>query len=329
MRAALWTADGTLEIADRPQPEPRAGWVRVRVASVGICGTDLHFFDGSFPSPKGLLPGHEVGGTIDAVGQGVTLTIGTPVAVEPLAGCGTCAHCLIGNDNRCSARTLFGVTARGGMAEFMTIPANRVYALGDGLDPADGALAEPVAVCVRGVRLAGVGAGDRVAVLGAGTIGLVSCLAAVAAGAAEVFVSARHPFQKALAASFGARELDSSEVGTFDVVIETVGGLADTLGQATRLTKPGGVIALLGVFSTPVPFDAYDVCIRELRVVGSNCYGHGGTRRDFEVAVELLAAHRDALRTLVTHRFPLESVNDAFACASDKSTGSIKVQVTP
>jgi threonine dehydrogenase-like Zn-dependent dehydrogenase len=71
------------------------------------------------------------------------------------------------------------------------------------------------------------------------------------------------------------------------------------------------------------------VCIRELRVVGSNCYGHGGTRRDFEVAVELLAAHRDALRTLVTHRFQLESVNDAFACASDKSTGSIKVQITP
>ncbi len=329
MRVALWTADGTLEIAERPQPEPRAGWVRVRVASVGICGTDLHFFDGSFPSPKGLLPGHEVGGTIDAVGEGVTLVIGTPVAVEPLAGCGACAHCLGGNDNRCVNRTLFGVTARGGMAEFMTIPANRVYGLADGLDPADGALVEPVAVCVRGVRLAGIGDGDRVAVLGAGTIGLVSCLAALAAGASEVCVSARHPFQKALAASFGARELDPDEVGSFDVVIETVGGTATTLEQATRLTKPGGVVALLGVFAAPVPLDAYDVCIRELRVVGSNCYGNAGSRRDFEIAVELLASHRDAVRTLVTHRFPLESVNDAFVCASDKSTGSIKVQITP
>src|SRR5438046_9462545 len=87
MKAAVWRGDGTLEVVDRPVPEPRPGWVRVRVAAVGICGTDLHFFRGSFPSPAGLLPGHEIGGTLDAVGAGVDLIAGAAVAVQPLGRC--------------------------------------------------------------------------------------------------------------------------------------------------------------------------------------------------------------------------------------------------
>ena len=328
MRAAIWSSEGTLSVEERPVPEPKPGWVRVRVAAVGICGTDLHFFSGGFPSPKGLLPGHEVGGTIDAIGDGVTgVEVGTAVAVEPLSGCGVCVQCATGDDNRCAKRTLYGVTGRGGMADYMTIPANRVYPLGAGLDPHDGALAEPLAVCVRGVRLGGIQPGDRVAILGAGTIGLVSVLAARAAGASEVHVSARHESQRRLAASFGAMELDPSKLGTFDAVIETVGGSADTLSDAVHLARPGGVVVALGVFEKPVQFDAFDLCTREIRVAGSNCYGHAGARRDFDIALGLLREHRDALRTLVTHTFALESVNDAFATAADKSTGSIKVRI--
>ena len=322
MRAAIWSSDGTLTVEERSIPEPRPGWVRVRVAGVGICGTDLHFFRGGFPSPKGLLPGHEVGGTIDAVGEGVTgVEIGTAVAVEPLTGCGQCVECATGDDNRCSRRTLFGVTGRGGMAEFMTVPANRVYPLGEGLEAIDGALAEPVAVCVRGVRLGGIGPGQRVAILGAGTIGLISILAARAAGAADVRISARHPAQRALAASFGASllgshgegsgEAGSTEAGSFDAVIETVGGTADTLSHAVHLARPGGVVVVLGVFERPVEFDAFDLCTREIRVAGSNCYGHAGARRDFDIALGVLRNNRAALRSLVTHRFGLEDVTQS------------------
>src|SRR3954469_12127006 len=118
MRAAVWNDQGSLDVVDRPVPEPKPGWVRLAVSSVGICGTDLHFFSGGFPSPAGLLPGHEVGGTVDAVGDGVDggLGAGTAAAGEPLSTCGRCPNCLTGDYTRCAKRMLLGVTGRGGMA---------------------------------------------------------------------------------------------------------------------------------------------------------------------------------------------------------------------
>ena len=289
MKAAVWRDDGTLEIVDRPLPEPRQGWVRVRVEATGICGTDLHFFRGSFPSPAGLLPGHEIGGTIDAVGDDVDLAEGTIVAVEPLIGCGHCEPCASGQYNRCRERTLFGISARGGLAEFATVPARCIHPLPEGLHAADGALIEPLAVCARGVRLAGVTLGDRVAVLGAGSVGLLSIACARAAGAAVVEFTARHDAQRSLAVAYGGTPLVSNE---FDVVIETVGGRADTLTQAVSLVRPGGTVCLLGVFEGPVPFPAFDCAIKEARLVGSNCYSRGDGRSDFADRARLLCTAR-------------------------------------
>ena len=334
MRAAVWTSEGNLEVVDRPNPEPKPGWVRVKVDRVGICGSDLHFWTGAFPSPAGLLPGHEVGGTIDAIGEPVDgaapLAVGTPVCVEPLVGCGWCGYCGVGQFNRCAKRQIFGISGRGGMAELMTVPANRVYRLPDGVAAADGVLVEPVAVCVRGVRLGGVGLGTRVAVLGAGSIGLVSILAAHAAGASEVGFTARHPAQRELALAFGATPIDDGAISSYDVVIETVGGHAGTLDQAIGLTRPGGTIAVLGVFDGMVPINAFEMGQKELRIVNSNCYGRADdAHTDFDIGLSLFRSQHDALRSLVTHRFPLDRVNDAFATAADKSTGSVKVVIEP
>ena len=337
MRAAVWNASGNLDVVDRPVPEPRPGWARLRVCSAGICGTDLHFYRGSFPAPAGLLPGHEVGGAVDAVGEGVELAIGTPVAVEPLVGCGGCAHCRTGNYNRCQRRTLFGVTGRGGLAEYMTVPAASLYPLPEGLSAEAGSLVEPLAVCVRGTRLAGVELGTRVAVLGTGSIGLLSLVSALASGAIEVYATARHPAQREQAAALGADGIFSSgdELAAalgerpVDVVIETVGGKAETLAEAVRLVRPGGSIGMLGVFDGPAALPAIDFSVKEVRLVGSNCYAWSGGLRDFAVAIELLRANLARLTPLVTHRFPLERVNEAFATAADKSTGAIKVQLTP
>ena len=331
MKAAVWNSEGSLDVAERPVPEPREGWARVKVAAVGICGTDLHFFKGGFPAPAGLVPGHEVGGTVDVV-VGADMPglpePGTPVAVEPLTGCGVCAECLEGQYNRCPRRTLFGVSARGGLADYMTVPLGCVHPLPAGLEPADGALAEPLAVCVRGVRLAGVGLGDRVAVLGAGTIGLMSIVAARAAGAREVLVTARHPAQREMAEALGGMVFDGAEgAGSFDRVIETVGGEANTLSEAVALSRPGGTIGLLGVFSRSPRLPALDFATREVTLVGSNCYSRSGGHNDVAVALALLAGQRDALRALVTHRFPLDDVERAFGTASDKGTGSLKVQL--
>jgi threonine dehydrogenase-like Zn-dependent dehydrogenase len=340
VRAAVWNDQGSLDVVDRPVPDPKPGWVRVAVSAVGICGTDLHFFSGAFPSPAGLLPGHEIGGTVDIVGDGGPepgLTAGQAVAVEPLVTCGRCPHCRSGNYTRCATRMLLGVTGRGGMAELMTAPATSIYPLPDGVTAADGALVEPLAVCVRGVRRAGVGLGDRVLVLGSGTIGLLSALAARTAGAAEVAVTARHPHQQAAAATFGADAVfgsaDAAADGLgdswADVVLETVGGRASTVAEAVRLARPGGSIGMLGIFDRDTRLPGLDFSTKELRLVGSNCYARAGARSDFDVAVSLLDRHVDLVRSIVTHRFELDEVNDAFRTAADKTSQPIKVSIQP
>jgi threonine dehydrogenase-like Zn-dependent dehydrogenase len=272
----------------------------------------------------GLVPGHEVAGVVDAVGDGVALDVGTPVAVEPLAGCGECRECASGHVNRCTRRTLFGVTTRGGMAEYMTVPAASVWPLPAALSPAQSVLAEPVAVCVRGLRLAAIAPGDRVAIIGAGSIGLLCIAAAQAAGAADVHCAARHEFQRERAAALGAAPLDADD---FDIVVETVGGHSDALQESMARARPGGTVVVLGIHHDLVPISAYDLSLKELRIVGSNCYSHVGGHRDFAAALDLLAERRDDLAPLVTHEYALEDVNDAFATAADKSTGSIKVVV--
>jgi 2-desacetyl-2-hydroxyethyl bacteriochlorophyllide A dehydrogenase len=337
MRAAIWNDKGTLDVIERPLPEPRPGWVRVAVSAAGICGTDLHFYRGSFPSPAGLLPGHEVGGVVDLPGEGATVEAGTPVAIEPLVSCGRCAHCLSGNYNRCPQRQLLGVSGRGGLAEYMTAPAASLYALPQGVPADAGNLVEPLAVCVRGTRLAGVGLGDRVLVLGAGTIGLLSALTARAAGAREVHVTARHGQQRDAARALGADGVHSSaeeaarELGeqAIDVVIETVGGKASTIAEAVRAVRPGGSVAMLGVFEGDTPLPALEFSVKEVRLVGSNCYARFGASSDFAAATALLGVNLAAVQPLVTHRFPLEQVNEAFATAADKATGSIKVTLRP
>ncbi|MEX2081427.1 MAG: alcohol dehydrogenase catalytic domain-containing protein, partial [Dehalococcoidia bacterium] len=319
MRAATWTANGTLDVAERPDPEPKPGWVRLRVAATGICGTDLHFFRGVFGSPAGLLPGHEVGGVVDLPGDGVELEPGTPVAVEPIVTCRECYHCLGGSYNRCPKRMLLGVSGRGGMAEFMTAPAHCLYPLPRPLAPADGALAEPLAVCVRGLRLAGTSQGQRVVILGGGTIGLLSAFLARLSGATEVYITARRPAQQAMARELGATAVfDSSEAAfgaldrtEIDSVVETVGGSAPTLADATRLVRPGGTIVMLGVFEGPASIPALEFSGKEVTLVGSNCYGRSGVDTDFGIAVRLLGQHIEALRPLVTHRFSLDQVNQA------------------
>jgi threonine dehydrogenase-like Zn-dependent dehydrogenase len=327
MRAAVWNGQGTLDVVERSTPDARAGWVRVRVDTVGICGTDLHFFNGAFPPPAGLVPGHEVSGIVDEVHSDSELEPGTPVAIEPLIGCGECRECREGNENRCSQRTLFGVTTRGGMAQYLTVPERCVWPLPAGVALETGALAEPLAVCVRGLTLAGVGPGSHVAVIGAGAVGALTIVAARAAGAAEPRFAARHEHQHALARSLGGHPIGDDE--GFDVVVETVGGHSGALAEAMRRTRPGGSVVVLGIYDDLVPVSAYDVSLRELHIVGSNCYGHVGGRRDFAAALGLLVDNGSELEALITHRFGIEDVNEAFAAASDKSTGSVKVVVHP
>ncbi|GIW41141.1 MAG: iditol 2-dehydrogenase [Candidatus Binatia bacterium] len=338
MLAAFCPSPGRIELREVPRPEPGPTDVLVRVRSCGICGSDLHYYHGALPCPP-VCPGHEIAGEIAELGKDVRGPApGDRVAVEPVRICGACPYCLVGDYQLCRNLRLLGIQEDGGFAEFVRVPARSVFRLPSGCDWFVGALAEPASVALHGVRLAGVRLGQRVLVLGGGTIGLLAALAARSAGASEVLVTVRYPQQAEAARSLGAVPFTDEQEGELlayaadnpvDAVIETVGGKANTLSQALFAVRPGGCVSVLGVFPEPVAIQALVLMAKEVRVVGSMIYGRTGPRADFEIALELLDRHRDTVRAWVTHRFPLDRIAEGFATASDKKAGSIKVAIHP
>lgn len=340
MQAAVAHGKHALVAESVAMPEPGPGEVRVRVEACGLCGTDLHLRAGGFA--EGHTPGHEIAGTIDALGAGVVgRTLGERVAVEPLLTCGRCAACRSGRDSICPALKLLGVHVPGGFAEAVVIPARRAFPVPQDLDARLAALAEPVAVVVHGLRRGAFVAGQRVLVLGAGAIGLLTVLAAQRAGAGEILVSARHPHQAALARTLGAtRVLGESEANLTglmqlgrhtpaDLVVETIGGSADALRGAAWALAPGGTISVLGVFTAPITLDGYPLLLREGNLAFSNCYARDRATADFEDAIRLIDAERERLTPLLTHAVPLERIGEAFEMAADKRAGAVKVTVLP
>ena len=340
MKAAALAGVRTFEMKDIERPEPGPGEALVRVRSVGVCGSDLHFYRGEFPVPAGFVPGHECAGEVAALGEGVTgFEPGDRVALELFTLCLRCEQCRSGNYHLCPSRKANGLNAPGGLREYMTVPAYAMYKLPDGVDCELGALCEPLAVTVHGLRLADLRFGERVAVLGSGTIGLMAVAAAKAMGATWVGATARHPQQRAMAEAVGAdavfgdapddiAQLAAAAQGA-DVVVETVGGHANTLQEAITVVGTAGRVCVLGAFTQPVTIHPITFFIKEVRLIGSNCYGRPGRRSDYELAIEIMRRNAETLRRLITHRFPLERVTEAYATADDKRSGAIKVQVTP
>lgn len=337
MKAAAFGDAGDIVVGAARIPEPKPGWVRLATAAVGICGTDLNLLYAHGGAARGLQPGHEIAGFVDALGDGVDLETGQLVAVEPIKGCGSCRFCARGLHNLCPDLRLFGMTARGGMAEYVSVPADCLHPLPAALPRHIAALAEPMAVCVRALRLARLDVRERVAILGGGSIGLLSLLCARASGAGEVLVTARHPHQQALARDLGADAVFPSAEALLeavgeqhvDVVVETVGGHSDTLTESVRIARSGGRVVIVGLFEGQPRLPGMDLFRKELTLTASNCYGRECHQSDFSVATALICAQPGPLEALVTHRFKLDQVADAFATAADKSTQSIKVQIHP
>jgi len=338
MKQAALAGAKQFAINDVEPPAPGPGQVLVRLRSTGVCGSDLHFYRGEFPLPPDFVLGHECAGEVAALGEGVSgFQPGDRVALEMFDVCLTCDQCRSGNYHLCPRRKANGLNINGGLSEYLALPRYALYKLPPEVDCELGALCEPLAVGVHGLRLVDLRFGDRVAILGAGTIGLLAIVAAKEMGATYVAATARHPHQKAMAEALGADAVFGDDgasigkmnaaVGGADVVVETVGGHADTLQAALTLVAPGGRISVLGAFTAPVQLHPIMFFIKEPRVVGSNCYGRPGRRSDYELAIEIMRRNAERLRPLVTHRFALEDVAQAFATADDKQSGAIKVHV--
>lgn len=312
----------------------------------GICGSDLHWYHGLQPAPQ-VCPGHEISAEVAAVGAGVRgVKDGDRVAVEGLWSCGDCASCRAGLPQRCRRTRMIGGTVAGGFADYLLQAPHHLYPIPASVDDEVAALTEPLAVSVHGLRLAELAMGQRVLVLGAGTIGLTAVVAARAGGAGEIAVTAKHEAQRAAAAALGAtRVFDPADAAGLrewaranpvDVVVETVGeagsgegALPGTLAQGLALARRGGTVVILGVFLRPASIHPGLLVLREIRLIGAVGYGRGRDRADYEIALDVLARDGALIaRTMITHRFSLDRIGDAFRAAADKQSGAIKVGVS-
>lgn len=339
MRSAVVSGPQEFEVREEDVPSAGPGRAIVRVRNCGICGSDLHFYRGEIPAGEGLRMGHEIAGEVAELGEGVEgPLVGTAVAIEPIEVCRDCDYCRTGRSQLCPERKWLGTRLPGGFAHYIDVPAYTLHPLPAGMDFEVGALVEPLAVAVHGLRQVGLEAGERVLVLGSGTIGLMAMLAARAMGASDVFATARYPHQFDAAQSLGARATSADETASGalveafagrppEVVVETVGGHADTLDQAVTLVQPGGRISLLGIYTGAAPFNPTVAVLKEALLLGGMTYGRPGPRSDFEVALDIARKNVEALRALITHRVTLEEIGRGFAIASDKKQRSIKVTV--
>ncbi|MCP4754153.1 MAG: alcohol dehydrogenase catalytic domain-containing protein [Proteobacteria bacterium] len=310
MKAIKNTEKG-ITVVDLPRPEGEG--VRVKVRSAGICGSDLSLIK---MGPLPMVLGHEIGGVLED---------GTGVAIEPIIPCGRCDQCVVGDYNRCrdGLAADMGLGRDGGMVEEILVPERCLVRLPQGLTTADACLAEPLAVCLQGLHLAGLEPGQRVAVIGGGSIGLCALVAARAANC-EVALVARHPHQISAGQKLGASELK----GEYDLVVDCAGGEA-ALAQACEILRPRGTLLVLAVYPGTIPLPGYPVMFKELRIIGSFEYGTHAVGRIFDNAVAILAHNPRIVETLITHRFPLAEAAQAFEVAKDRKAGSIKVVLEP
>ena len=335
MRAIVINGKEDLTLAELPVPEPGPGQVRIRTAYVGICGSDLHYYyegaNGAFVIREPLVPGHEMSGTVDADPSG-TFAPGTPVTVHPATFGETLPYLadaphLWPNGAYLGSASTWPHT-QGAAAEYFLVDAAMVRALPEGLPLQRAALAEPLAVGLHGIALAGGVADQRVLVTGAGAIGLLTAAAAVALGAAEVTSTdvLEGPLARARALGVAhtvdvtAQELPAE---AFDVVLECSGVPASINAAFVAARRAGSYVQVGMVPNAPSGINLAPMISKELAVRGSFRFND-----EIDAAVEMLAAHPQ-IEHVLTHTFPATDAVAAFAAAKDSdASGKVLLDLT-
>lgn len=324
MKAAVFYEPGVIKVEDKAEPNITDEEVLIRVMAAGVCGTDLHIFDGAKGASECFPPvilGHEFSGIVEAVGEAVTrVKPGDRVTVDPSIMCGKCYACQTGKPHFCETYSATGVTYDGGFAQFCKAKEEQLYILNPEVTFEEGALCEPLGCCLHGIDRANIRTGDTVLIIGGGTIGLIMIQLAKLAGAATVILSEPVEEKWKLAKKLGAdytvnplkqtpfEVIQKEEIHEINVTIECVGARA-TMMDAFKYISNGGHVMLFGVPDPDleIPVKPYEIYQKEISITASyvNPYTHGR-------AANLLNTGKLKLSELISDRFTLDEIGEAF-----------------
>ncbi|MGB7448937.1 MAG: NAD(P)-dependent alcohol dehydrogenase [Ornithinimicrobium sp.] len=334
MRVSVLRGVHDVTVEERPIPTPAADEVLVRIGSVGVCGSDMHYYEhgriGSFVLDSPLVLGHEAGGVVTEVGSAVTsLSEGQRVSIEPGVPCRRCRQCLLGRYNLCPEVKFFATPPYdGAFCEYVAMPADFVYAVPDHVSDDAAGLVEPLSVGVWAARRSRVAPEDSVLVTGAGPIGLASAMAARAYGASSVTVADINPHRLEVARAIGFDVVDVSQTSVVDAevhadVLLECSGNGRATWDAVHAVNRAGRVALVGMGGDEVSLPLPRIQDRELTLTGAFRYAN-----TWPTAIELVSSGKVDLDVLVTGHFGLSEVEAALT-APGQDPQAVKVMVRP
>ena len=343
MKTLLMSEYNHLEIADLPLPTAGYGEVLVRVEACGICGSDVHGFDGSTGRRiPPIVMGHEAAGTVETIGEGVTkYKKGDRVTFDSTIYCGECQYCKRGQINLCDNREVIGVSCgdyrrHGAFAEYVLVPERIMYPLPDNFGFNEAAMLEAVSVAMHGVKVSQLEGGETALVIGAGMIGLLTLQAARAAGCKRVFISDVDATRLEMARQVGADEVlhcSGAELlaevmrltggNGVDVALEAV-GRNETVASAIDCTRKSGKVTLIGNIMPEVTLPLQKVVVKQLRLQGS-CASSG----EYPEAIELIAQGKIKVKPLITAVASLEEGPRWFERLHSREPNLMKIILTP
>jgi L-iditol 2-dehydrogenase len=337
MRAAVIDKPFSVELQEVRIPViKKANEVKIQVIVTGICGSEIHAYHGTHPFRiPPVISGHELAGVVVEIGSEVkNVSVGDRVTVEPHYGCGVCRFCKVGNYNICKEKKVLGTQEwTGSFGEFVVVPENTIVKLPNNVSYEQGALIEPLAVGVHAVRKAGVGLGDKVAILGAGPIGLGLLLAAKNSGATKIFITDALDYNLEIAQKLGAtslintihenvieRILEETNGDGVDKVFIAV-GIQSVLNDSFKMVRRGGKVSEVALFGKKPEIDISYIQNKEIQLIGSNMY----VRNDFEIAAEAIASNMFDTSLLISKVVPIEDIKNAMKMVDEKLENVIKV----
>lgn len=335
MKALVYMGPKNVVVEERNIPDNK-DCALIKVSYAGICGSDIGIVSGKHPRAKApLVLGHEFVGVVESIKENECgIKKGDRVVTYPLIVCGKCLACRTGNEHVCNSLGLIGIDVDGGMAEYASVPIEKLYKVPEGLEDDVATLIEPLAVIVHAINEIGVKFGDVVVVTGAGPIGLLTGLALRDAGASDVYFTEMDDFRLSMCKEFGFKAIDiknSDAISVIrqntnnegaDIIIEA-SGVPKAALDMTEMVRAKGRILMLSVHKQPDPVDLRQINFKEITVLGSRVY----TRNDFQYATQYALKIKEDLAKLISHRVPLKNGDEAFRIVDDRNVNKLKILI--